>query len=101
MRVLLSVQRALLMEVGENLRAVSVDWDQGPNRLDIRLFFTTFSPASDADIDSAGSVGTEVHADFDPDVLVTEHFDCVPFPDRLPSTGKVRVFERRPPEFDE
>lgn len=69
----LSVQRALVGEVGPNVRHIAVDWDWSGRRAWIRYFFADVP--SDEDRDSAEMVLAEVIADFPevPDELLIEN----------------------------
>ena len=89
----LSVQRALLGEVFDALRAVTVR-EEGEK---IVLTFYTLVELDDDDINSARCVGTEVAADFYPPTWVDEQFVVLPFPQRLPDDGGIHVYGKRPP----
>ena len=100
--MLLSVQRALLGEVGDNLRAVAADLDDHG----VLLTFLTVGPPTEDDVETASVVGTEVTADMDPADLdaglyVREEVLHVPFPHELLPGKGTYIFERRPPEYDE
>ncbi len=73
-RVLLSVQRALLMAIIPEMRAIDVSW----NDSEIRLRFVL---ASETDYDMnelTNEVEAEVEADFLPEARVTSTVDVLP-----------------------
>ena len=92
--VLLSVGRALLGQVYDNLRAVSYEWDGDTLRFH---FFTLVEPSED-DIDTSRCVTTEVIADFAAPTMIDETFQAVPFPRPLPRDRGEYVFMRKAPE---
>ena len=94
--VLLSTVRALLLEIGDNQRAVAVDWDEAA----VRLTFFWLRDPSEADVEAGRVVGTELTSDFHPD-RITERHEVLPFPRPLPGGFGTYVFARRPPEFEE
>ncbi len=89
-RVLLSVQKALLGAVTPSLRSVNVSWDM--NRIDI--YFVYDGEISDMDCEEAECAATEVLANFPDNIVETHHIRC-DYPKRTPAVGKQVVFRRK------
>ena len=95
-RVLLSVQRALLMAITPEMRAIDVSW----NNCEIRLRFTLEKPGETDMNELTNEVEAEVEADFIPEARVSSEVDIVPIgtpvPLQNPLNGvSARVFARR------
>ena len=78
--LLLSVQQALLGEVGSSLRGVAVEWQKNK----IIIYFYNEGLISDDLRDDYSCVGTEVIADF-PDAIIREEIIRIDTPHKLPS----------------
>jgi len=95
-RVLMSVQRALLMAITPEIRTIDVSWSD----CEIRLRFT-LAEAGDTDMNElTNEVEAEVEADFIPEARVHSEVDIVPTgtPVSLHQSldgGCARVFARR------
>ena len=92
--VLLSIHRALLGEVFDNLRAVSY----GDDGHTLRFHFFTLAEPSEEDIDTGQCITTEVISDFAAPTMIDETFQPVPFPRPLPRDKGEYVFMRKAPE---
>jgi len=95
-RVLLSVQRALLMAITPEMRAIDVSWSD----CEIRLRFTLARPSETDMNELTNEVEAEVEADFIPEARVSSEIDTVPAgsPVSLENPlngGCARVFARR------
>lgn len=82
-KALMSVQRALLDEVGPTLRGVGLDW--GPGSVQVTCYFD--GPVADEDRESMECMHTEVIASFPEDVMVSLAIVRVDFPARLDDHG--------------
>jgi hypothetical protein len=80
-RLRLSAQRALLTHVTPRLRAVSLDYDSGKQRVWVR--FTFDGQPSESVRDAASCAGTEVLADYPEGWDITEEFVVCPAPDPM------------------
>ena len=95
-RVLLSVQRALLLAITPEMRTVDVSWSD----CEIRLRFT-IEHTGDSDMNElTNEIEAEVEADFIPDARVTSNVVFLPVGTPVPlentlKGGSARVFARR------
>ena len=86
----LSIQRALLGEVAEELRAVVLSVDG--HDVDIRFYFD--GPVSEANADSASCVETEILADFEAEDTISVRCIRQDAPNEIIDEG-VWVYQRR------
>lgn len=90
--VLLSLQRALLGEIGLNVRGITCDWDT--TSITIQCIFD--GEISDDDQEAMEVACTEVMADFPPDVTVNRACKRLDAPEPLNShTLTVWVYRRK------
>ena len=91
--VLLSVGRALLGQVYDNLRAVSYEEDGEM----LRFHFFTLDEPSEEDVETSRCITTEVISDFAAPARIDETFQAVPFPRPLPRDKGECAFRRKRP----
>lgn len=89
-RVLLSLQRALVGEVFSALRMVSAEWTERT----LTIFFYVDGELRDDDEGSVFSIAGEVAGDFEPDVAVNHHVVRCDMPTPI-QDGRACVFGRR------
>lgn len=92
MQLLLSVQRALLNEVDNNLRSVQIDWDDESQI--IYLFFYFDKKVTEKNSNSASCVAGEIAGDFLSTVNVIEKCIRVDCPNEIPSHA-LTAFKRK------
>jgi len=89
-RILLSLQKALIGSITSHLRSVSVGWDE--NNIDI--YFLYDGEISEDDQEESECVATEVLASFPDDTVIAHHIRS-DFPEKIPELGDNAIFRRK------
>ncbi len=80
--IMLSLQNALLGEIDENLRQVSVEWSEEEKRINIYFYYQ--GEISEENCSSANCIGGMVSGDFDEDTEVVENCIRLDAPEDIP-----------------
>ncbi len=90
-KILLSVQRALLGAIVPNLRRIFLDWNEN----EIRFYFVFDGDFSEEDQEEMECVAFEVSCDFDDDEKIVTNYLRIPAPEQVHNMGQACVFSRK------
>lgn len=93
-RILLSIQKALLGAISSHLRAVFVDWTKTVEKLSIKLYFVFDQRIMDDDKNDGHCVTTKILSDIGNGFVEIE-FLQVDYPEPIPRLGTELIYERK------
>lgn len=89
-RILLSLQKALIGSITSHLRAINVGWDESH----ITIYFFYDGEISEEDREESECVATEVLSAFPENTVTAHHIRCDE-PEKIPELGSDVIFRRK------